>query len=636
MFGGVTNAWHAQSSYRFANHRTIHGDDDDPSQLIDVGRHQLADEDEDDSSQSLHVGRSGKRYHRIIQGDDDDSSQLIVNGRRHLVVRDNDDSSQLVHNRRRRIVVGDEDVSPPLLNVGRQLICRQLVEENGPHNQTKTLKYPGSTKSKYDIDILQTWISAADGKQRSARESSVIAAKKLHLEALKHGFVSTVTIDHVILRLARLGKDQCDKARTSFNRYVNFIRLNEPDACELPMSADHVVRFLDFENAAWSISAGSDDKGTCGKGILSGLTKFSEQFVGSFPTGIMSSIAVKSASRGMGVPQKVSESNISVALVICLELHALGNIKWKVLFQDIPCPYIMTDVATLRARDLVALIHMSLRGVSFDRMRLISFVDAMSSGNKFAYKPYVLAQSVDKSSSQSKMSVHDHCFLGTGLIEGGIELWIEEWYDSHGEGEFNIVDTHPKGSSIWEAECLSDRPVVDFNGTITNTLRAFASVAPISQNESTSKRVGLSMRSSRHFIASLTTALGEVDQQPAHSVGHWKVANTTDRNSGNRRIPMPFRYAGSELRTIVECQTRLRVFSRFQCLLLNPIQWQSFVPLQSCISPSFAFLVSSPAASTRRSKSSSRNRLKRDLSQSTSSQLKCVLVKDTLKLVIHT
>jgi len=444
------------------------------------------------------------------------------------------------------------------------------------------------------INVLHVWLHAVIGKQRKVRETYLVAARKLLLEASKFRLGPPCHDDfpHVLLRLARLGNDQCDKARTSFLHYVSFFFRTNPDSSELFVSTNLVVRFLNSETASRSVSSGSTDKGTCGVGLRRNLMKFGEQFDGFSPTSIMKSAAVKSASRGMAAPSKTSESNISVALVICLELHALGDRYWDHVFPAHPRPHGMSNVTTSRARDVLALIYMSLRGISFNRLELLSFVDASVSGPAFASKSYVRAHSVDKASSQVSMKIHDHCFLGVGMIANSVEMWIREWFDDHGAGEFMLAALAPKGSSMWEAKCLEAHSVSDFNGTITETLRAFAAASPICQLPQVSRAVGLSMRSSRHFIASVATALGESDQAPAYSVGHWKIPK--DCRSAKTANVMPFRYAGSEQRIIIECQTRLRVFSRIQSLIPRPDAWQSVIPLQSGVAPSFAFLVSSP------------------------------------------
>jgi hypothetical protein len=446
--------------------------------------------------------------------------------------------------------------------------------------------------------VLDVWVSAGGISQtrNKARAAAVSLFDTVSPFILRPA--SGAQLPHFLLELAKLGKAACDRMRTTFSRYTRFLRQEFPEGqsiVPLPATVDLVVRFLNCLAARRVIEVraagdGKVDKGTTGKQIRGSLARVGALFGCILPAAILNASAVKSASRGMSLPVPPQEYNMSVALAIQLETYALGDYFERVL-PGIERPAGWSPIATSRARDVLVCTYMSMRGASLSRLRVDSFVSAAEAGDAYGRKAYFTCSSVDKAPSQAAMVAKWHVMLGVGLLRGGVELWLPEWFHAHCGQEFRMLDLVPPKSTIWSASAFADAPVGDMNKAVTATLRQFAASEPFNQNALLSKKLGLSMRSARHFLTSLATALGETDQEPVFSLGYWTPPSS---HRGSPRGSLPFRYAGSELRRLVSCQTRLRVFYRMQHVIGDPVSWRSRIPLQSKRSPSFAFLVSSP------------------------------------------
>ncbi len=456
----------------------------------------------------------------------------------------------------------------------------------------------GNYYSPYNFGVLDVWVSA--GGSSSTRDKARAAAVLLFdsVSPFVPQPTSGAQLPHFLLELAKLGKAACDRMRTTFLRYIRFLRQEFPESqplVPLPATVDLVVRFLNYVAARRVIEIraagnGKLDKGTTGKQIKGNLARVGVVFGSILPATIFGSSAVKSASRGMSLPVPPQEYNMSVALALHLETYALGEYFDRVL-PGVDRPVGWSPIATSRARDVLVCTYMSMRGASLGRLRVDSFVAATEAGDAYGRKAYFTCSSIDKAPSQAAMISKWHVMLGVGLLRGGIELWLPDWFHAHRGREFRMLDLAPPKASIWSASGFAEAPVADLNRAVTAALRQFAASEPFNQHAIFSKQLGLSMRSARHFLTSLTTALGEADQEPAYSLGYWTPSSSS---RGSSRVSLPFRYAGSELRRLVSCQTRLRVFYRMQNVIGDPASWRNRIPLQSKLPPSFAFLVASP------------------------------------------
>ena len=205
-----------------------------------------------------------------------------------------------------------------------------------------------------------------------------------------------VALPHFILQLARLGKAACDGARTAFVRYLRFVKVQFPEAeslVPLPVSEVLMVRFLNNVAARCVLAAAqpgaSPNRNAAGKALRNRLAKVGELFGSLFPAAVMNSAAVRAAARGMSPPVPAQEFNVSVALAVHIEMYALGKYFHRI-FPGAPLPPGMSPVVTERARDVLAVKYMSMRGATCGRVRIDSFVSERQAGAAYGHKAHVL------------------------------------------------------------------------------------------------------------------------------------------------------------------------------------------------------------------------------------------------------
>ena len=361
-----------------------------------------------------------------------------------------------------------------------------------------------------------------------------------------------------------------------------------------------MVRFIDGVCAARSVHVGAKDKGTAGKGLRKNLMGLGEHVGFPFTKSMMCGVQVKSAATGVVSPKAPAEYQVSVALMFVIESYALGE-YWGSVFPDTQPPVGMSEAAISRARDIVIMAGSSLRGASFSRLEVIKFVPPDQYGAALDGKAVVQLRSTDEAPTGERMIPRNHWFVVVGFIEGGVELWVKDWFDIHyGEHAAPILGSFlPIGiSDLWSATGISVQRSAPL-ATVKGCLRSFAAVEPILQPVESSRRLGLSQRALRHVAVGVATAFGIQDQVVASSLGQWATSARKARSRPTEGGSMGWRYSGSELQMLAEVQTRLRTCYAMHEFVGSPRQWKDRIPLQSGVEPSMAFLMSSVSLSRR-------------------------------------
>ncbi len=410
-----------------------------------------------------------------------------------------------------------------------------------------------------------------------------------------------------LLFLAKLGKGKLDRARLAVTHFKVFSACFDPHGdntshlfgAKVPrtlmgisspvvVTERRVVEFLLAKAVSRFNQAGASDKGTAGKSLRLGLLCAGEAFGAPFSRELMTSARVVSASLGMGTPSAPAEPAMSLAVALLIEDLALGG-YWTLARTTAPPPgiaqWLANPCVVERARDLVMIMHSSLRGRSADRLQVVEYRPAPAGLDGTGV---VVMSSVDKGRTVAVMKKREHWFLGRGLSPG-VELWIADWAKRR-KGTpsivcgFRVIDGTNADVSMFAACSMSTAGATP--KCITRSIREIALLSPVGQSIESSRRLLLSARSLRHLHSSLSSALAIEDVRPASSSGNWKGSTANPSM-------MPVRYAGAEMALLMQARTRLRVFAAVKSFV-GQQAWPLAVPAQRDTPPSFAFLVSSP------------------------------------------
>lgn len=327
------------------------------------------------------------------------------------------------------------------------------------------------------------------------------------------------------------------------------------------------------------------DKGLAARGRLRGLTVAGAHGGAPFPPSILAHSFVVSAANCAASSSSSCDFLVSLALVCLMEDLALAD-YWddpKSGRSGSPRP-VVSKFVSLMCQSLLIQIHCCSRTSTALRFSPIAYQPA---DDVLPHDRILLHSTGDKASRSDKMTPATHVCVAQGFTPG-MPLWFHDWFVRF-EGRGFIIDTVVASPARSLALASAWANVPAGTADVTSYVRQIASLPPISQPIEQSLAVGLSARAFRHVYASLGAALhlSEVSTPPSQfALGNWK--QPTGKQPA---LPMPDRYAGSELALLRGALARLRVSSAVSSWI-GDRPWTSCVPLQSGQRPSFSFLAS--------------------------------------------
>lgn len=427
------------------------------------------------------------------------------------------------------------------------------------------------------------------GEDHLERRRRVVAAVKLYNSCIQRNFFRSDEIDkngRIYYIASTYSHGYIDNVRNALDVYYEFIAKRP----ELVTGASVVTitilcSFLNFKRDCQR-RALKANRGLSAPGLLDKLTASNILVCSPFTPDIVSNPIVKAAARPTFSTTAKGESAVSLYLACLVEDCAIAAdpVLWAISRHGQPRPIVSKFESDL-ARDLVVVMHTSVRGISCLRMKVVEFLDGDASLLDGAARIH-LSSSGDKASSSAAMHSQEHFCVVRGFTPG-FELWANEWAQSKIGSEYFFEGFEAKPSnSVPHATRWTG--AVASTDTITGAIRHFASKFPISWDVKDCLKFGLSSRSLRHIIPSLAKVFAVSHYTPSaseFSVGKWKMPL---KPSSRRTTPCV--YAGTELEHLADAMFILGVVSAVRAWIGDLKAWQNRVPVQRNQHPSFSFL----------------------------------------------
>lgn len=188
---------------------------------------------------------------------------------------------------------------------------------------------------------------------------------------------------------------------------------------------------------------------------------------------------------------------------------------------------------------------------------------------------FVCKSKGDKRPTSGGMAPTEHWCVAKGFTPG-VELWIDEYVDAHGDFLVEAISARSKGR-IDLARSRSNRGAT--SKEFCHILRHFAADPHLGLDTAKCQSVGISARGARHMFPGLrmTLQIAEVKAGVGEfALGHWRLPDLR-RPTSAARIAMPTGYAGSEPQLLAAASTRISVIDAVRAWI-GACPWRSVVP----------------------------------------------------------